>query len=91
MTPTEPKCEKCHSNLRGKEIPKEFLVKGYYGPWDGKTKEYYQRTIGVEIPALYDGIAFWRCPDCGHEWARKGMEFLFKEYQRLKETGDLNK
>lgn len=34
---------------------------------DGKT---YSRGIGVEIQGVYDGVLFWRCPDCGHDWHR---------------------
>lgn len=30
----------------------------------------YSRVIGVEIPGRSDGVLFWRCPDCGHEWHR---------------------
>ena len=29
-----------------------------------------QRTIGVEIPSVYDGILYWRCPDCRGAWPR---------------------
>ena len=34
---------------------------------DGQT---YSRVVGVEIPRTYDGILFWRCPDCGGCWHR---------------------
>lgn len=34
---------------------------------DGKT---YSRRIGVEVQGLYDGVAYWKCPDCGHNWQR---------------------
>jgi len=34
---------------------------------DGKT---YSRRVGVEIPGLYDGVAYWECPSCGYRWAR---------------------
>lgn len=26
--------------------------------------------IGVEISGVYDGVAYWRCEKCGHEWHR---------------------
>lgn len=26
--------------------------------------------IGVNIPGVYDGTLFWRCPYCGHDWHR---------------------
>lgn len=28
------------------------------------------RTIGVQIWGVYDGVLFWRCPDCGGSWHR---------------------
>lgn len=28
------------------------------------------RTTGVEIWGVYDGVLFWRCPDCGGSWHR---------------------
>jgi hypothetical protein len=30
----------------------------------------YSRLIGIEIPEKYDGVSFWRCPDCTTEWDR---------------------
>jgi hypothetical protein len=27
-------------------------------------------VIGVEVPGLYDGIAYWACPKCGCKWHR---------------------
>lgn len=24
------------------------------------------RTVGVELPWVYDGVLFWACQDCGH-------------------------
>lgn len=56
-------------DLRGVEIPEEYLREGYYGPWEGE-KRYYSRMIGYEIQGLYDGVAFWMCPDCGIRWHR---------------------
>lgn len=31
---------------------------------------FFSRLIGVEIRGVYDGIAYWRCPDCGLRWHR---------------------
>lgn len=25
---------------------------------------------GHEIPSVYDGVAYWACEDCGHQWHR---------------------
>lgn len=30
----------------------------------------YSRVIGVEEPAVYDGILYWTCPDFGGAWHR---------------------
>ncbi|NUQ98275.1 MAG: hypothetical protein HOY79_17585 [Streptomyces sp.] len=38
------------------------------GPHPGKETEPFWRTEGVEIPDVYDGVLFWRCPDCGGTW-----------------------
>ncbi len=32
--------------------------------------EVFSRAVGVEIPRVYDGVLFWRCPDCGGCWHR---------------------
>jgi hypothetical protein len=69
-------CPRCKADLRGKPIPEEYLRAGHYGEWDGEP-QWYSRTIGVEIPWVYDGVLFWQCPDCGGRWHRwaKGYEF----------------
>jgi hypothetical protein len=28
------------------------------------------RAIGVEVAGAYDGILYWQCPLCGHNWHR---------------------
>lgn len=28
------------------------------------------RRIGVEVPTVYDGVLYWKCPDCGGRWHR---------------------
>ena len=30
----------------------------------------YSRVVGVEVPGLYWGVLYWRCPDCGFCWHR---------------------
>lgn len=34
---------------------------------DGQT---YSRVVGVEVSPIYDGVLFWRCPECGGYWHR---------------------
>lgn len=63
-------CPACEADLRGEPIPEEYLRKGYYGDWDGKTPRWYSRMILVEIPEIYDGGLYWMCPDCKAVWHR---------------------
>jgi hypothetical protein len=34
----------------------------------------FSRLIGVQLsydhPDHYDGVSFWRCPSCAHDWPR---------------------
>ena len=54
-------CPHCHADLRGGLIP---------GTGVSQPPEYYDRTLSVEIPSLYDGGLFYECPDCGGRWHR---------------------
>lgn len=37
----------------------------------------FSRLIGVELPynhpQHYDGVSYWMCPDCKHQWPRFGI------------------
>lgn len=38
---------------------------------DKRTRErVYSRAIGVVVRGVYDGTAYWMCPDCGGAWHR---------------------
>lgn len=64
-------CPNCNADLQAGEIPEEYLRKGYYGDWnEGDPPRYYSRLIGIEIKGVYDGVLYWQCPDCGHQWHR---------------------
>jgi hypothetical protein len=41
-------------------------IKDGYGADD----RHFYRVIGIEDPEVYDGVSWWRCPDCGSEWDR---------------------
>lgn len=63
-------CKFCGSDLKGTEIPREYLEKGYYGPWSPEDgPQFYSRMVGIETQG-YDGVSFWHCPDCGAFWNR---------------------
>lgn len=63
-------CPFCKSDLRGEEIPRESLEKGYYGPYSpDDPPRYFSRMIGIETEK-YDGVSEWHCPDCGARWDR---------------------
>jgi len=72
-------CPNCKTNLEGGLIYQTFLdmyndeekalkTAKMYGAT--KTEGHWGREIGIEIPGKYDGVSFWRCPDCDHEWSR---------------------
>ena len=57
-------CPNCNANLVGEKIPLD--EREFYG--EGVTN--YSRLIGIEDPDIYDGTAWWMCPDCQHTWKR---------------------
>jgi predicted RNA-binding Zn-ribbon protein involved in translation (DUF1610 family) len=74
-------CARCGSDQRGPQIPfRETLSFSEQVAWDaaGRISEeawsrparYYQRTIGVEVWGVYDGMLYFMCPDCGYAWHR---------------------
>lgn len=67
MTPDN--CPHCGTDQRGDPIPAEHLAAGLYGEPDSAPR-HYSRTIGVNIPGVYDGVLYWACPDCGGTWHR---------------------
>ncbi|MPZ66207.1 MAG: hypothetical protein GEU83_12060 [Pseudonocardiaceae bacterium] len=56
-------CPHCGTSQLGSRIPTEQRL-AYGGA------SHYSRTLGVEIPGVYDGVLYWRCPDCGGRWHR---------------------
>lgn len=54
------------------------LVKTSYAP-----PYRFSRLIGVEIRGYYDGVAKWRCPDCGAEWDRFSKESADGKQRRV--------
>lgn len=76
-------CPHCGSDLRGAPIPQEYVDLGYYKP--GST--HYSRKIGIEVRGVYDGILYWRCPDCGGTWHR----WMNNGYLRQKAIIEMNR
>ena len=67
------KCSSCDADLRGPAIPPEHRY--MYGNLDycqyGCGGEpHYSRLIGI-YDRERDRTVAWRCPDCGHEEARR--------------------
>ena len=54
-------CPKCNASLIGDPIPKKSQK--FFG---GKT--HFRREIGYEFPELYDGVWYFKCPECPHTW-----------------------
>lgn len=50
-------------DLTGPEIPEDR--RHFYGD-----ETHFCRVIGIEMRWVYDGIAYWACPDCGAKWHR---------------------
>lgn len=58
-------CPLCGTDLIGDPIPQESRDRGSYGE-----ATHFRREIGVEIRGVYDGVLYWKCPDCGGAWNR---------------------
>ena len=61
MSPSLDNCPACNVSLIGDPIPQEWLA-DYSGT-------HWRREIGIEDPAIYDGVSWWRCPDCSFTWS----------------------
>jgi len=44
----------------------------------------FLKTIGVEIQGMYDGVAYWLCPDCRGAWSRRGTPLTREQVRALK-------
>ena len=69
------KCPRCNSSWKGQKIPDEY--KDMYGK-----HTHYSRLIGIEDPQAYDGVLWWRCPDCKvtfHRFTGQEISFRYKE------------
>lgn len=63
-------CPHCNISLLGKPIPDKYL-KHYGGA------KYYKLEIGVEVPEYYDGVYYYKCPDCGGTWGgHRALEII---------------
>lgn len=61
--PVPMSCPKCEVDLRRKPIAPGDRAS--YGE-----EEFFSRVIGL-YSSEADTVAGWKCPDCGHTWARK--------------------
>lgn len=60
--PNQPtNCPHCNTSLLGEAIPEES--RHYYGD-----STHFKREIGIEIRGLYDGVWYYKCPDCNGEF-----------------------
>lgn len=41
----------------------------HYG-WSEDNKVHFSKVIGLEIPGKYDGVSYWKCPECQMLWDR---------------------
>lgn len=78
-------CPYCKSDLRGEPIRDDYFEhqpncalkedpegKCFCMPYGWREPEdrFYSRQILIYVPAIYDGGAFYKCPDCGYDWHR---------------------
>ena len=56
-------CPHCGVSLQGAEIPAD--IREHYGD-----TTHFSRMIGMEVFGQYDGVLYYRCPDCGGNWHR---------------------
>lgn len=59
-------CLKCKASFDGGPIPEN--IREHYSP-----PYRWSRLIGIQISSLYDGVSYWRCPDCKYTW--KALNF----------------
>lgn len=63
-------CPHCKVSLLGEEIPEQ--IRQHYA-----SATHWKREIEVQIRGLYDGIWYYRCPDCDGTWG--GMRARMEE------------
>jgi hypothetical protein len=68
---TTNNCPACKTSLIGDPIPEE--KRKYYAG------THWRREIGIQDSKLYDGVLWWKCPDCNHVWKRFSWSPDFKE------------
>jgi len=72
-------CPHCNSNLEGGLIFDTFFKQygdkekaletaAMYGATE--TEGRWGRQIGIEVRGKYDGVSYWKCPDCETVWDR---------------------
>ena len=77
LTPGATKCPACKADWDGGSILETFkkqrdegTLKGTDDELEARMLESYSepyrwsRKIGVEIQGKYDGVSYWKCPDC---------------------------
>ena len=73
-------CPSCNYDFKGEDIYEHFLEK-YNDPirafeaarsygWREDNQICFKKEIGIEIPGAYDGILFYKCPECKCYWRR---------------------
>lgn len=65
-------CPNCGVSWDGGEIP-ENMRQHYSPPYR------LSRLIGIEDPNVYDGVSWWRCPDCSAQWDRRTGEMMVSD------------
>lgn len=90
-------CPNCKNDLDGDLIYDTFLEKygdhkkaletaAMYGA--NQTEGRWGRQIGIETEE-YDGVSYWKCPDCNALWSRWTGQLIDNQEDRLRIEGGL--
>lgn len=56
------KCSVNGCDLKGEKIPEDYSDHYY--------DTHFSKAIGIQIRGYYDGMSFYKCPECGGMWCR---------------------
>lgn len=89
-------CPKCNAQWKGEDIYEKFKslykdksekeildIASSYG-WTKENKKCFSNLIGLQIQGVYDGVLYWKCPNCQTQWGRFSNEEII-EYDHKKE------
>jgi hypothetical protein len=73
----------CLVSLEGEPIPEKH--KEFYG-----NTTHFSRRIGIEVQGIYDGVLYYKCPDCGWAWQRFTSKWFMEMAQKFIDQNNAN-